>query len=361
MKTQFCRESFTDRRVGRQAGFTLVELLVVIAIIGVMVGLLLPAVQAAREAARRMACSNNMKQLGLALHNYHDTHRTLPALGGGPSYNNWVSAHVRILPFIEQTALYDQINSPQTFGANSYPPFGPYMWSAGTYEPWFRTVPGLTCPSDGEGRSVAGQLGRNNYCYSVGDSTSAWDSATTRGPFPGNNNSYSFSSIVDGLSNTFGMSERVIGVEGMRIKGGTATARTEAVHESNPAENNPVLCLATMGSNGLYLSTVGTAGWAGRSWPHCGSGRNQVNMILPPNGPSCSSTTNDASRSLVPPTSNHPGGVMVLVMDGAVTFVSDSIDTGNLALGSPVSSGMSPYGVWGGLGSRNGTEAVSLP
>ena len=109
----------TKRQCVRRRGFTLVELLVVIAIIGVLVSLLLPAVQQAREAARRMQCTNNMKQLGLALHNYHDTFKTFPRTpwwyngGGGNQSTEFFSGfswRTMILPFIEQGALHDQIN-----------------------------------------------------------------------------------------------------------------------------------------------------------------------------------------------------------------------------------------------------------
>ncbi len=132
----------------RPDGFTLVELLVVIAIIGILVGLLLPAVQAAREAARRMSCSNNFKQIGLGLHNYHATFDKLPAGGGGtviiengaitaggtaPMHNNWnLSANIPILPFIEQQPLWELISNPYQssparfdVGTGTFPAMGP--------------------------------------------------------------------------------------------------------------------------------------------------------------------------------------------------------------------------------------------
>ena len=144
------------RRKSSQRGFTLVELLVVIAIIGVLVGLLLPAVQAAREAARRMSCSNNFKQMGLALHNYHSAYKNLPVHGtgtdspdGGPALpqgtnngtDNWwtgyndanawrLSCLVAMTPFIEQQALWEQISNPNTTDANNpdTPLVPPNVW-----------------------------------------------------------------------------------------------------------------------------------------------------------------------------------------------------------------------------------------
>jgi len=112
----------------RRQGFTLVELLVVIAIIGILVALLLPAIQAAREAARRSECTNNLKQLGLALHNYHDTHRTFPYRQGGPgSSGNRLSGMVGLLPFMEQATLFDQI---ETGDSSGYVP-RPWSWNTG--------------------------------------------------------------------------------------------------------------------------------------------------------------------------------------------------------------------------------------
>ena len=164
-------------------GFTLVELLVVIAIIGILVGLLLPAVQAAREAARRMSCSNNFKQIGLGLHNYHSAYKQLPIEQGGTWTDGNVPANqnnrydlsylVGVLPFVEQQALWEQIANPnnkRVDGGTQAPPWpamGPAGW-INQYIPWLTEVPTFRCPSDPETGPPA--FGRTNYAACMGDS-----------------------------------------------------------------------------------------------------------------------------------------------------------------------------------------------
>ncbi len=171
------------------AGFTLVELLVVIAIIGVMVGLLLPAVQSAREAARRMDCSNRMKQLGLAMHNYHAAYNLLPQHQGGTggllsatifdpvvgTNGKALSVLVGILPFMEQQSMWEQISNPlvDPISGQAFAPMGPSPYKRlashviTRYEPWITELPALRCPSDpGQGLPAHG---RTNYAACLGD------------------------------------------------------------------------------------------------------------------------------------------------------------------------------------------------
>ena len=173
-------------------GFTLVELLVVIAIIGILVGLLLPAVQAAREAARRMSCSNNFKQIGLAVHNYHSSYKQLPQNGTGTTRslagnvtNNgnrlFLSWLVPLTPFVEQQALWEKISNQSTEvtpgytmpgtvlsynGIQMWPAMGPTPWVR-QYAPWETDVPTYRCPSD-PAIGLPGH-GRSNYAACIGD------------------------------------------------------------------------------------------------------------------------------------------------------------------------------------------------
>jgi len=118
--------------------------------------------------------------------------------------------------------------------------------------------------------------------------------------------------------------------------------------------------MSTLGANGLYQSSLTVTSTAGTAWNVGFCGYTTFNTILPPNGPSCNGTAWPDGPAIEPPTSYHPGGVTVLMCDGSVTFVSETIDTGQLDRNS-VASGPSPYGVWGALGSKDGGEVVALP
>jgi len=345
------------KRSRYRIAFTLVELLVVIAIIGILVALLLPAIQAAREAARRSECTNNLKQLGIALHNYHDTHGTLPHRQGGTGGPTWrdngdrASGFVCLLPFLEQAALHEQIKD----GVAGFPPWGPVPWDSG-YQPWLQRIPALLCPSDAAHEQLTTGVQPTNYCFSTGDWTPWGHDTATRSPFA-YRRGYKFRAITDGLSTTIAMSERCIGIDSQLIRGGIVLNRSSAV-PSNPANNNPVDCLATLGAGGRYINGLTLRGdWAGRRWPDGNTAFTTFNTILAPNGPTCNEAAWDGNRILQPPTSYHPGGVLVLMCDGSVNFTDESIDTGDLSAGSTY-SGPSPYGVWGALGSRVGGEAT---
>lgn len=358
----------------RLRAFTLVELLVVIAIIGILIALLLPAVQAAREAARRSQCTNNLKQLALACHNYADTNKVFPPRqtgtgiywGGNGNISNIqrMSGWVSLLPFYEQQALYDQISSPLTVGATTYPAWGTSPASnTPAYPPWQVQITALLCPSDGPIASKgSGDQGRNNYRFCVGDNFNrSWarDLADNRGIF-GKDSRVSFGSITDGTSNTIMLSERLFGSDAMMITRGVATAGTG--WDTGGVANIPAGCLATVdpASPGRFLGSANPQGWSGRRWANGMPVYNGFNTVLPPNSPSCDSSGWDEQNVLISPSSNHPGGVNVAMADGSVTFISQTIDSGDPTI-LERNSGPSLYGVWGRLGTKASGEAVQLP
>ena len=363
------------RQASRHRGFTLVELLVVIAIIGILIALLLPAVQAAREAARRSQCTNHLKQLGLAVHNYTDVHKAFPpkksgTQSGGCANSNGAfgSGWMRLMPFYEQQPLYNAWSSPQTYSGVSYTAFGPCPWdgTAGTYWPYLQQIPTLMCPSDPNiGNRTDGTRGRTNYMFSVGDSVHSQNpsgppavtignnaSANTRGIFANYTAKITFASITDGTSNTVMLSERLYAADSGRVGQGT-------VHTFASVTTNPASCLTAISTTDPKRYAQPANGWAGQ-WNHGSTSHIGFNTVLPPNGPSCGSTGNDdSSDGVFPPTSQHPGGVNVAMGDASVRFISETINAGDPTLAPPTSIGtQSPYGVWGALGSKDGGEPV---
>ncbi len=352
-------------------GFTLVELLVVIAIIGVMVGLLLPAVQAAREAARRMSCGNNLKQLGLGLHNYHAAYNKLPAGWDGTIANGRRSNQslVGILPFIEQQALWEQIANP----LGTYPAFGdnPGTDTPG-YTPWATQVSNFRCPSDPATFNGAGQT---NYgkCYGdairsngrPADGSFTSDQTAQRGVFK-TYKAMGFRDILDGTANTVAMGEMCVQNNARGIK--SYVFHTPTAWSTFP-NLQPAGCKSGphIDSNSPLMYAAGTIWQRGRRWADGHIHSTAVNTVLPPNNPSCMRGADefDAFYSM---SSEHQGGAHALMADGAIRFITDSIDAGNMN-SQPVSQNggtflpsgsKSPYGLWGALGSIAAKETLTL-
>ena len=327
-------------KMNKRRGFSLVELLVVIAIIGILVSLLLPAVQAAREAARRMQCANNLKQIGIGMHNHHDTYNMFPPGSEWkthPSYPSiapmlfrW-SAHARITPFIEQYALYDDLDMEMPLyghdGTTNVTGFGLH---ANNQEAVAQMVKTFLCPSDQAGH-LDPAFGTISYmaCYGSGadnGGTSDADGVLFT------NSMIRFADIIDGTSNTALFSESLIGPGGepqqppftdpleviLWVPGGGPTRPSEAGCAS------PVFAFATRGERWVD----GAALYSG------------YNHWYAPNSdqPDCMGRSGiwKAARS------RHPGGVNVLFCDGSVRFVGETVESAT----------------WRALGSRNSGEAI---
>ena len=372
----------------RRSGFTLVELLVVIAIIGILVGLLLPAVQAAREAARRMSCSNNFKQIGLAIHNYHSTYKKVNANGTGPQGNQisrMLSANVGLLPYIEQQSLWKMMSNPLmpepgetpaglTMPSGAWPPFGPPPWAdLNEYDPYQTEIPTLRCPSD-PGSSPLG-TGMTNYAFCHGDAilrvgydpSSQWyDRATDRGMFRREEHRR-FRDILDGLSNTIAMGEIKTDL-GDRNIGGSVVNRSN--FSGNAMGSDATLC-ANVGDpsrpqfvdQAYALWDSGGTSRGGRWW-NAHLMITGFNTVLPPNSPTCPIDWGTGWQSGIFSTaSHHLGGCHVLIADGSVQFISDSVDAGD-RLADSVSKNFnnagskSPYGLWGALGTMRSKETI---
>ena len=376
----------------KQRGFTLVELLVVIAIIGILIALLLPAVQAAREAARRMDCSNHLKQFGLALHNYHDAYQSFPSGNGsvyfdGPNENGDIEARrwtgyspfVMMMPYFEQSAAYERATAGPTAGRD--PESGRAFWG--------ETINFLLCPSDSNsGRTQ----GRSCYLASLGDwidkNNDNVDTRSVSNPrgmfarailFNGQNPKdpqyrpiqtfKGMGSLVDGTSNTIVFSERCTSATRNKIKGCYILGLSGWTNDntSGGLPLVPRLCLNSRSTtkNDEYDITKGSSvqigDHFGTRWGD-GRGPGSFSTILPPNSPSCSGAGLDYdARMLVSATSYHTGGVNTALGDGSVRFVSDTVDCGSLTDSTTcVTSGTSPFGVWGAMGSINGGESKSL-
>ena len=336
-------------------GFTLIELLVVIAIIAVLVAILLPAVQQARESARASQCRNNLKQLGVAMHNYAETHGALPFMKfgatGTPYYNN--CANMAWLPYIDQSALFNKLNSAYTEGASTWQAIGslnaPYSWDT-VYPLWKVQIPGYLCPSDPNNLQRFSGMGNQAYRLCLGDSVAGnWGGTSVRGIF-GTLSVTRLGDITDGTSNTIAMSERA-----NKNFGETRTVKWGVAGGINVS--TPLACAAFSSSQNYPVGTTIVRGadvpamWSDGS-PHCTG----FTTVLPPNGASCTLSTNYVDDSIISATSHHAGGVNCLMADGAVRFVGENIHTGDLTVAPTLSS--SPYGVWGSLGTKSGKDIV---
>jgi len=331
-----------------RSGFTLIELLVVIAIIAILIALLLPAVQQAREAARRTQCKNNLKNIGLAMHNYHDVHNVFPPSIGwgqqtGDRHAAW-SDKVFMLPMLERSAEFASLRYDEL----------PYThWDRGSNTRLSGRLPVFNCPSDQPNQN--GPDG--NFSYAISNGTMRWTNPGASGPssgwegrhngvasytgYPGHNAPVGFSNITDGTSNVAAYSEfakepfipEPYGPRGKQLKTWVADAGSHTQLRQ--------ACLAQTASadNGGGRHSMRGAGW---SWSFIGQASTYAHNMNP-NENSCFSHQGDwFGSTLNAASSYHVGGVQVALADGSVRFVSDNVDNET----------------WARLGNRNDGQVI---
>ncbi len=334
-----------DTRMGyrRRVGFTLIELLVVIAIIAVLIALLLPAVQAAREAARRIQCTNNLKQIGLALHNYHAGWNSFPVgflyaytgilPNSSPSQYRW-SALAQMTPYLEQTNVFNALNfdfpiahQPTQSGALFWPYFPANTTAMATQVSMF------LCPSDGAPPPADG-TGPTNYAFCAGDGSNGGDATNANGTFilgPAE----SMANLTDGSSQTVAASEQSLGIAGPYSQT-TPTPIPSPVYRAMARVVAPLTDLSCAAAGAGWLLNKGSSWWDGNY-------QNALyNHYLPPNAsrPDCIVYHNPgwkAARSF------HPGGINALYADGHAIFAKDSVN----------------LNIWRAISTRAGGEVVS--
>jgi len=332
-----------------RSAFTLVELLVVIAIIGVLVALLLPAVQAARESARRLQCQNNLKQFGLGIHNRHDNFgRFPPGNTRGDRHAMLVnrfgrdSASTPLVPFVEQKVIYDQLD----------------FTSCASLQPNVNlrktTVSAFVCPSDpkfvGPDSTTGGaqSTGSSNYGFSLGPTLNVWRTApdNERGMF-GFDRGRRMADITDGTSNTIAAAEFLKG--DLTASKYSTGEMIYSVSISSLSQYKPTQASLQTYSNSCdaVKATSPHASNNGLSWMYAMVMHSLINTVDTPNSKfhTCAQgicCLTDGSNGNFQARSRHPGGVNVLMGDGSVRFVTNSVN----------------FDVWQGLGSLDDGEAL---
>lgn len=312
-------------------GFTLVELLVVIAIIGVLVALLLPAVQSAREASRRSACGNNLRQIGVALQNFHAAQKKFPPGRGGPPPMVF-SPHAHLLPYMEEASLQSLVDLTQapttlTIAGKSYS--GARNQTAAT-----QVIPVFQCPSDPASGRVPGSIyGGTNYAANTGSGGANAGSLVMADGVFFLESAVRFKNLVDGSSSTAAFSERMLGtgVSTTTLSQGHAGLYILELSNSDPVGGTT--CASGVGN---WYSTRGA------KWILGNYGNSLYNHFYLPNAVQWDCMNQPQQKGLMAPRSNHVGGVQLLLCDSSVVFVRDEIDPA----------------IWTALSTRAGSELL---
>jgi len=312
--------------------FTLIELLVVIAIIAILIALLLPAVQAAREAARRISCRNHLKQLGLALHNYHDVHGCFPQ-GRGAAIPGVFSAHAYLLPFVEQANLQNLVDfssAPTTFSIGG----GTVFDGIANADAASTIVPFFLCPSNGAERIPGSTFAATNYAGNAGSglvdagSLDNADGVFFRGSRIG------FRHLTDGTSHTAAFSERLLGTGEPTPVASSMTADRDVLELPFGADPNATLC-ADSAAGSIFTERGG-------KWILGNYGNTLYNHALPPNATIWDCMDMRQQKARMTARSNHASGVHLLFCDGSVRFVANGI----------------AFAAWQAMGTREGGEVA---